>query len=744
MTKSGKLGKAKTTTGIAGDLQQVLDQLNGFVYTCDTSGKITCCTRHCADVLGLKREELIGKSLPDLVPESVQKAIKGREVKQTYEVTIIDRDKNERRYRMQTVPLVSDSGIIGGMVIADDISEYTSTLKGLQESETRYRELFETSFDGIAVFDSNGRCLDCNQAFVDLLGHSAKKDVINRSYRKITPPEYHPLDAKAMRQILEQGYCDEYEKEYLRANGTRVVTSVKGWLSSDENGRPIGGWYLVRDITDKKWAEDKIRQSEERYRTIFENTGTAMIAFDEDTTVVSANKETERLTGVARKKAGSGLKWTEFVGPEDRDRMIEFHKARRKSGNQAPGKYEFRLIRKDGEVREVSLTAAMMPDGKQSIISLMDVTEAKWTERRLRATNEELEATLEELTAIEEELRQQYQELQKQKSVLDESERRFRSLLENVRLLALIVDADGTITFVNNFLLSLTGWQREDLEGRNFADLFPPAIRKKMTKLFGTTIQRERIISYGPSYVQTKSGQKLRIQWNNTLLMDTDQNVVGLATIGEDVTERWRAEKERKKSFGEMQRLLNGTVEALAATAEKRDPYTAGHQRRVADLACAIAAKMGIDGSRLEGLRTAGILHDIGKMYIPTEILSKPGSLTEVEMSLVRTHCQAGYEIVQKIPFSEPIPLFLLQHHERMDGSGYPSGIKGPEILLEARILGVADVVEAMASHRPYRPALGVARALEEISANSGCLYDSQVVAVCCQLFNEEGFALDP
>ena len=744
MAKFGKLGKAKITTGIADDLKQVLDQLNGFVYTCDTSGRITYCTRHCADVLGLTREELIGKSLPDLVPESAQKAMEGIEVNHTHEVTIIDRDKNERRYRMQTVPLVSESGIIGGMVMAEDISECTSTLKGLQESEARYRELFETSFDGIAVFGSNGRCLDCNQAFIDLLGHSAKKDVINRSYRKITPPEYHPLDEEAMRQILERGYCDEYEKEYLRANGTRVVTSVKGWLSSDENSRPIGGWYLVRDITDRKWAEEKIRQSEERYRTIFENTGTAMLAFDEDTTVVSANKETERLTGIARKKAGSGLKWAEFVAPEDRDRMLEFHKARREPGNRAPGKYEFRLIRKDGEVREVSLTAAMMPDGKQSIISLMDVTEAKWTERRLRAANEELEATLEELTAIEEELREQYQELQKQKSVLTESERRFRSLLENVRLLALIVDAEGTITFANNFLLSLTGWQREELEGRRFANLFPPEIRQKMAKLFETTIKRERIISYGPSYVQTKSGQKLLIQWNNTLLMDTDQNVVGIATIGEDVTERWRAEKELKKSFAEMKRLLNGTVEALAATAEKRDPYTAGHQRRVADLACAIAAKMGIDGSRLEGLRTAGILHDIGKMYIPTEILSKPGSLTGVEMSLVRTHCQAGYEIVCKIPFSEPIPLFLLQHHERMDGSGYPSGIKGPEILLEARILGVADVVEAMASHRPYRPALGVAMALEEISANSGSLYDPQVVEVCCQLFNEEGFTLDP
>jgi len=751
MTESRKPDETKTTTGLTDDLKRVFDQLNGFVYTYDESGKITYCTHRCADVLGFTRDELIGRSLLDFIPErekaKVQKAIEERirkGVNQTHEVTIIGGDKNERRYRMQAAPLVSDTGTIGGLVMADDISEWTSTLKSLKESEARYRELFETSFDGIAVFNTDGRCLDCNQAFVDLLGHPSKEVVINQSYKKITPPEYHPLDVEAMRQILERGYCDEYEKEYLRANGTRVVTSVKGWLSCDDNDRPIGGWYLVHDITDRKLAEEQLRRSEERYRIIFENTGTAMLIFDEDTTVVSVNKETERLTGISRKEAGSNLKWTEFVFPEDLDKMLKLHKNRREPGNDVPRNYEFRLVRKDGQVREVSLNAAMIPDSKHSIISLMDVTEARWAERRLRAANEELEATLEELTAIEEELRQQYQELQKQKSALDESERRFRSLLENVRLLALIVDADGTISFANNFLFSLTGWQREELEGRHFKDFFPPSIRDKMIKLFENTIKRERIISYGPSYVQTKNGQKLRIHWNNTLLMDTEQNVVGIATIGEDVTERWRAEKELQKSFKEMQQLLDGTVEALAATAEKRDPYTAGHQRRVADLACAIARKMGLTGSRLEGLRTAGILHDIGKMYIPTEILSKPGRLTEVEMLLVRTHCQAGYEIVRKIPFSAPIPLFLLQHHERMDGSGYPYGIEGSEILLEARILGVADVVEAMASHRPYRPALGVSKALEEISANSGCLYDPRVVEACCQLFNEEGFAFEP
>jgi len=732
---------------IMDDIPRFLDRLNGFVFTYDASGRITYCTQRGAEVFGFTVKEMLGKRIADLVPTNdmmlVQKAIDGEDgAGRIHEITVTGKKKKKMRFHLQVIPLASESGSGGGMVVASDISDWTRSQKNQMNAEMRYRQLFETSFDGFAVFDISGRCLDCNQAFADLLGHPSKEAVISRSYKKITPPEYHDLDVKAMMQIMERGYCDEYVKEYLHSKGTRVVTSVRGLRSTDENGNTIGGWFLVHDITEKKRAEEKLRRSEQLYRTIFENTGTAMMIFDEDTTIVSINKETERLTGISRKDTGK-VKWTDFVYPEDLGRMMDFYKASREPGNKVPGNCEFRMVRKDGEVREVSLTAAVIPDSKQAIISLMDVTEARWAERRMRAANEELEATLEELTAIEEELRHQYRELQKQEYALAESERRFRSLLENVRLLALIVDAEGTITFVNNFLLSLIGWEREELEGHHFSVLFPPSIRKKMERLFENTITKERIISYGPSYVQTKDGRKLRIHWNNTLLMDTERNVVGIATIGEDVTERWRAEKELQKNLKQMQALLEGTVEALAATAEKRDPYTAGHQRRVADLAYAIGRKMGIDGSRLEGLRTAGILHDIGKMYIPAEILSKPGRLTEVEMLLVRTHCQAGYEILRKIPFAHPVPKILLQHHERMDGSGYPHGLKGKDILLEARILGVADVVEAMASHRPYRPALGVTKALEEISANSGSLYDPQVVEVCCRLFNEDGFMFD-
>jgi putative nucleotidyltransferase with HDIG domain len=187
---------------------------------------------------------------------------------------------------------------------------------------------------------------------------------------------------------------------------------------------------------------------------------------------------------------------------------------------------------------------------------------------------------------------------------------------------------------------------------------------------------------------------------------------------------------------------LDGAVSALAATTKYRDPYTAGHQILVTQLACAMANEMALPEDRIDGLRVAGQLHDLGKIALPAEVLTKPSKLTETETLLVRTHVQAGYEILKTIDFPWPVAEIVLQHHERMDGSGYPQGLAGDAILLEARILAVADVVEAMARHRPYRAALGVEKALEEISLNKGVLFDSAAVDACLRLITEGRFDL--
>lgn len=207
----------------------------------------------------------------------------------------------------------------------------------------------------------------------------------------------------------------------------------------------------------------------------------------------------------------------------------------------------------------------------------------------------------------------------------------------------------------------------------------------------------------------------------------------------QDLRQTLESLSESQKNYA---RVLEETIQAISMTIEKRDPYTAGHQWRVSLMAVAIAREMGLDEERIEGLRLGAMVHDIGKIYVPVDILTRPGNLSDVEFSLIKTHPQVGNDIIQHVHFPWPVAEMIFQHHERLDGSGYPRGLKGDEILLEARVIGLADVVEAMASHRPYRPALGLDKALAEIRRGAGSIYDVDAAAACLRLFEEKGYSV--
>lgn len=210
----------------------------------------------------------------------------------------------------------------------------------------------------------------------------------------------------------------------------------------------------------------------------------------------------------------------------------------------------------------------------------------------------------------------------------------------------------------------------------------------------------------------------------------------------QDITKAKEDEAQLKASILKLNNITHSIIEAITKTVEKRDPYTAGHQQRVNKLAAGIARKMGIAEEKIEGIEIAALVHDIGKIVVPIDILSKPGRINHHEYSLIQAHSETGFEILQGIEFPWPVAQIVLQHHEKLDGSGYPQGLKGDDILLEARILCVADVVEAMSSHRPYRQSLGIDRALEEISNGKGKIYDNEVVEACIQLC-QDGFILE-
>ena len=303
---------------------------------------------------------------------------------------------------------------------------------------------------------------------------------------------------------------------------------------------------------------------------------------------------------------------------------------------------------------------------------------------------------------------------------LKKSEERFRKLIQENTDGIVVIDEEGNICFANKAAEVLFERKKEKLIGEKFKYKF------SISELTEHKVNRR---SKGKCVVEI---HVVETEWN--------KKKAYLATI-RDVTGRKETEEKLKKSNEKLQKLMEDTVNGLVSAIEMRDPYTAGHQKRVACLACAIAKEMKLSEDKINGIRISALVHDIGKIHIPSEILSKPGKLSDVEFTIVKSHANDGYEVLKSIDFPWPIAKTVLQHHEKIDGSSYPNGLDGNNIILEAKILCVADVIEAMSSHRPYRPALGLESALDEISKNRGILYDENVVDACIKIFEEEIFS---
>lgn len=315
------------------------------------------------------------------------------------------------------------------------------------------------------------------------------------------------------------------------------------------------------------------------------------------------------------------------------------------------------------------------------------------------------------------------------------------ALIEASPLGITAIDLEGNIRLWNKAAEKNSGWRGDEVIGKSIRILSADTW-EIYEELRQRTLNRETFTSLPIQYTR-RDGSKNTFSYSTAPILDAEDNVVGTMAVLYDITEKLRMETALKDSFRKLERVLNETVEALASAVETRDVYTASHQRRVASLACAIAENMGVTSvEQMQGIRTAAVLHDIGKLYVPFELLNKPGHLTEIEFALIKSHSQKGYDILRNIEFPRPVGLIVQQHHERLDASGYPAGLQGDDILLEARIIGVADVVEAMLSHRPYRPSKGIRAALQEISEGRGRLYDPRAVDICLDLFNH-GFVLE-
>ncbi len=309
------------------------------------------------------------------------------------------------------------------------------------------------------------------------------------------------------------------------------------------------------------------------------------------------------------------------------------------------------------------------------------------------------------------------------------------TIFERIEDNIIVLDKWDRILDLNPAAEQLMGYKISDARGLSVKQILPqwPDQFGKA----GQTIEPDREI------VLERGGQRRVYSLSLSIASGPDGQSTSTVILLVDITQRKQAEEERRQSTEKILIALKATIESIAKTTEIRDPYTAGHQKRVAQLAFAIAGEMSLPQDKAEAIHMAAVIHDIGKMFVPAEILARPSKLSKDEFGLVKTHPQAGYDILKDIEFPWPIAQIVFQHHERMNGSGYPSGLSGEAILIEARILAVTDVVEAMASHRPYRPALGIDKALEEISRNKGTLFDAEAVDACVRLFREKSFKFD-
>jgi len=337
----------------------------------------------------------------------------------------------------------------------------------------------------------------------------------------------------------------------------------------------------------------------------------------------------------------------------------------------------------------------------------------------------------------EEELRQAVERLKV-------SEDKYRNIVENAVEGIFQTTPEGRYISVNPYLARMIGYDTPEELMEGITDLSKQGYVNSEDRVTYKKIIVEEGVIYGfETQHYRKDGSIIWVSINARVVRDPTGKVLYYEGTIENITDRKMADNNFKQNVEKLRKSLLGSIKALSMMVEARDPYTSGHQRKVARLARVIAQEIGLPNDTVDTIRMAGVIHDIGKVSVPAEILAKPGKITGAEMSIIKVHSQSGYDILKDAELPYPIAEIVLQHHERLNGSGYPQGLKNGQILLESQIIAVADVIEAMASHRPYRPAIGIDVALEEIEANKGIFYNTKAVDACVRLFREKGFTFE-
>jgi len=732
---------------------------DGILILDAESGKITDANPFILDLLSFSLSECLGKELWEigLFADIATSKAAFRELQRKGYIRYEDLPLETKAGRKADVEFVSNVYEAGDRKVIQcnirDITQRKQAEQNLQDEKMLTDILIESIPDIFFLLDQQGGLLRWNRRLEELFG-LLPEEMPGTNALAYVHDEDRPYVAEKLQQAFETGSASTEARMNL-TNGIRhyVLTGTRIETRLGVNVIGIG-----LDITERKQTDEAIQSSRDLLRSVMENVPLRIFWKDKELRYLGCNTAFAQDAGLKHPKELYGKDDFQMGWKDQAELYQADDRAVIQSGKLKLGFEELQTI-PDGQTIWLRTSKVPLRDTKGEITGLIgiyeDITEEKQAQESLRRLNRALKT----LSAINHALVHSQSEEELWQSVC-----------------RIIVEEGG-------YLLAWVGYAQQD-DTKSVKVMASHAVKPGYTKnihISWADVPEGR----GPTGMAVRTGRTQYIQdiaidpamapWrekalaygyraSNALPLLENGNPFGaiiiyaaepdafnadeialLEEMAEDLSYgisalRTRAEHEQHAMI--LQQSLEQSIQTIADTVEARDPYTAGHQRRVSELATAIAQEMGLPEEQIHGIHLAGIIHDLGKIHTPMEILAKPGRLNEVEYMLIQAHAQDGYDILKNVRFPWPIADIIRQHHERLDGSGYPQGLKDEEILLESKIMAVADVVEAMSSHRPYRAGMGLDRALAEIERGRGMQYDPNAVDACIKLFRERGYSI--
>ena len=599
----------------------------------------------------------------------------------------------------------------------------SAALEELHQSEEKYRRITKCIPDLIWAMDMSGRFIYVNDAVERTHGWTVD-EYLNLSLQELVSPPQLAKDTAMITEYLAKAHEPDFdhsstlnfESEEIRKNGSTFLAEVTASFLWSDDGKPVGIIGITHDITERKRTEKILREKDEHLRGITENLPGVIFQF------------------YAKDSGEYGLSY--ISKPVDEFAEVIPHLDTAKLDTVFDD-FLSRICEEDRDPFVLSIAKAVQTVSRWNFEGRVSIPSGKMVWFQGLSIPTKLDDRV-----IFDGILLNINDRKLAEEISHKSQEKFHKIfMTTPDCIAITRLNDGLIIDVNKGFEDIMGWKRETAIGAK-SNQHPINFwvhQSEHDLMLAELKSGKDVVHHEFTFRRSDGLERFGVYSARTITIDEQECVI---FILKDITERKAIDAELQRTLEILRKSVGTTIQVMISAIEMRDPYTAGHQLRVSDIARTIATEMGLSQHTIDGIRMAGNIHDIGKLSIPSEILTKPSRLTPIEFALVQEHAQSGYEMLKNVDSPWPLAEIVYQHHERMDGSGYPRNLKGDAILIESRIMAVADVVEAMASHRPYRASLGIESALEEIEKNKGSLYDQDVVEICLKLFRKKGYTL--